>query len=80
MPISIRLKEWRLRKALTQRELATMAGLTQSTVALIETGRQSPRPTTMRKLARALGLKPAELFEPPLTRVTPDEARASRSR
>ena len=63
--VSIRLKDWRLRGALTQRELAALAGVTQSTVALIEAGRQSPRPTTVRKLAHALRLKPSQLFESP---------------
>ncbi|MDP2660081.1 MAG: helix-turn-helix transcriptional regulator [Dehalococcoidia bacterium] len=67
MTTSIRLKEWRLRKALSQRELANLAGVTQSTVALIEVGRRSPRPTTIRKLARALRLDPAKLFRIPPT-------------
>ena len=67
MPSLIRLKEWRLTKALTQRELANQEGVTQSTVALIEVGKRSPRPTTVRKLARALGLDPAKLFRMPPT-------------
>ncbi len=62
----MRLKEWRRYRALTQRELALAAGLTQSTVALIEVGKQSPRPTTMRKLATALKVQPEELFQNPL--------------
>ena len=64
MTLSARLKEWRRRRALTQRELANLAGLTQSTVALIEVGRQAPRPTTIRRLARALKVRPDQLFEP----------------
>ena len=66
MAISIKLSEWRLRKVLTQRELAELAGVTQSTVALIEAGRQSPRPTTVRKLAKGLGVRPEDLFVSPL--------------
>ena len=49
---------------LTQRELANLAGIAELSVHKIETGTQQPRPTTIRKLARALGVKPADLMEP----------------
>ena len=56
------LQAARLRKALTQRELAKAAGLAASTVARLEVGRPAA-PSTLRKLARALGLEPADLME-----------------
>ena len=54
-----------MRKALSQRELARLAGVTQFTVTRIETGKQNAHPSTMRKLAEALELKPERLFENP---------------
>ena len=58
-----RLKGLRERKALTQEELAHKAGINRVTLARIETGAQ-PYPATVRKLADALGVEPAELMEP----------------
>lgn len=58
-----RLRPLRERQALTQRELATLAGVTQSTIQRLETGLQEARPSTIRKLARALGVKPVDLMD-----------------
>jgi transcriptional regulator with XRE-family HTH domain len=58
------LRPLRERKALTQRELADQAGVTQSTIQRLETGLQEARPTTLRKLAKALGVKPSDLMDP----------------
>ncbi len=58
-----RLVQWRQRAALTQRELASMARVTQMTVWRAEHGKDV-RPTTIRKLAKALKVKPAELMGP----------------
>jgi transcriptional regulator with XRE-family HTH domain len=55
------LKELRTRAALTQAELAEKAGLTTAAVARIERDEAEPRMTTIRKLAAALDVKPAEL-------------------
>lgn len=54
----------RLRKerGWTQRELADEAGTTQYTVSEIELGHRDPHPTTLRKLAEALGVSVAEFF------------------
>lgn len=49
-------------RALSQRELAAHAGLSVTTVNRIEIGRRKPMPRTVRKLARALGVSPAELL------------------
>ena len=58
-----RLRAVRERKALTQDELASMAGVSRQTVLKIEGGLE-PRPPTIRKLANALGVEPADLMEP----------------
>jgi transcriptional regulator with XRE-family HTH domain len=59
-----RLKSIRLRKALTQRELAERADLSQATIVTLETGQAEARPSTVRKLADALGVEPQALMEP----------------
>ena len=61
--IGERLKRQRTRRALTQAELADRAGVTTATVARIERDEIEPRMTTLRKLARALEVDPAELVE-----------------
>jgi transcriptional regulator with XRE-family HTH domain len=58
-----RLKAIRERKALSQEDLAKKAGINRVTLARIETGAE-PYPATVRKLAEALGVDPAELMEP----------------
>lgn len=58
-----RLRAIRERKALTQNELADMAGVSRQTVVKIEGGLE-PRPPTIRKLAAALGVEPQDLMEP----------------
>ena len=55
------LKRLRTLNALTQEELATKAGLTAAAVARIERNEAEPRPSTLRKLATALDVKPAAL-------------------
>ena len=56
-----RLKKLRIRNALTQAELAEKAELTTAAVARIERNESEPHMTSIRKLAQALGVKPAEL-------------------
>ncbi len=55
------LKRLRTLNALTQEELANKAGLTPAAVARIERNEAEPRPSTLRKLAAALGVKPAQI-------------------
>lgn len=57
------LKRLRTLNALTQEELAAKAGLTTAAVARIERNEAEPRPSTLRKLASALEVKPATLVE-----------------
>ena len=49
-------KEARLKKSLTQVELAKKAGLYPNTYALIERGLQKPTFATVKKLAKALDI------------------------
>ena len=62
------LREWRRFKALTQTELAERAGVTQNTVSFLEKPGQhrQAQPSTIRKLADALGIKPEQLYWPPV--------------
>ena len=57
-----RLKELRIRRAMTQNELAEAAGIGKNTVNRIERNHTEPRPPTLRKLADALRVEPAELI------------------
>ncbi len=59
--IGERLRKQRTRRALTQAELAERSGVTTATVARIERDEIEPRMTTLRKLAHALEVDPAEL-------------------
>jgi repressor LexA len=57
-----RLAELRERHALTLRELSEMSGVAADTINQIELGHRRPRPSTLRKLARALDVNVKELF------------------
>jgi transcriptional regulator with XRE-family HTH domain len=57
-----KMKRLRDARALTQEELAEKAGITVAAVSRIERNNAEPRPTTRRKLARALGVDPSELL------------------
>jgi transcriptional regulator with XRE-family HTH domain len=57
------LRELRIRRLLSLRELAKRADVAQRTVVEAEAGRQAPRPSTMRKLAEALDVDPMEVDE-----------------
>src|SRR5215216_3943469 len=59
-----RTKEWRESRGFTQRELAAEAGISEVTVARLETGHSST-PSTARKIAAALGVSVADLLERP---------------
>jgi len=50
-------------KGFSQRSLAKEAGTSSSTIYEIEVGRHSPNPTTLIKLANALGVSTEEVME-----------------
>ena len=60
--IGTQLREARERALLTQAELGARAGLQPLTISRIETDKVEPRYSTIRKLAKALGVDPAELL------------------
>ncbi|MCH7999847.1 MAG: helix-turn-helix transcriptional regulator [Chloroflexi bacterium] len=60
-PIMATLRELRERNALSQRDLARLAGISVNTVLDLEKSRRRPRPSTRRKLAKALNVAPHEI-------------------
>ena len=56
-----RLKTLRSEHVLTLRELAEEAGVSKDTIWRLENGHSEAHPSTIRKLARALGVQPKEL-------------------
>ena len=55
------LKQLREDMALSQSELAELAGVAKTTVVKVETNQRKPHPKTRRKLAKALKVKPNEI-------------------
>ncbi len=56
------VRELRRRKGWSQQELADASGVGQDTISSLELGRHEPRPSTLRKIAGALGVEVADLF------------------
>lgn len=59
-----RLAELRESQALTLRDLAELSGVDANTINQVELGHRRARPSTIRKLARGLGVDPEELTRP----------------
>lgn len=55
------LRQLRRSRGLSQRDLAELAGVSPGTVFRLENGLRGAYPTTMTKLASALGVQPKEL-------------------
>lgn len=62
--MQLRLRELREARALSQRQLAEASGMAESTVVSLESGARSPRPSTIKKLADALGVGVSRLIAP----------------
>ncbi len=60
-----RLRETRLRRLLTQEELAARSGVSSATISLLELGNRTAAVSTARKLAAALGVEAEILMAPP---------------
>ena len=61
--LGARIKSLRLERGLQQRQLAEKANLAPSMVSQIESGRLTPSLNTLRKIAEALGVAIATLFD-----------------
>ena len=61
--IGEKVRETRKRKLLTQTQLADKAGVGVNTIIRIERNQVEPHSRTIRKLAAALGVSPADLIE-----------------
>jgi transcriptional regulator with XRE-family HTH domain len=56
-----RLRELRRQRVLSMRELEEMSGVSYNTIWRLETGKTGAQPRTIRKIAEALRVDPAEL-------------------
>ena len=58
-----RLLELRRQKVLSMRELEEMSDVSYNTIWRLETGKTGAQPRTIRKIAKALDVDPAELVK-----------------
>lgn len=58
-----RLRRLRKERALSQQDLERISGVAQHTISVLETAERKARPSTIRKLAEALGVEPKEIVE-----------------
>lgn len=56
------IRKYRTEKGLSQRELGELVGMTQQQIAQYENGKRKPKLETLDKLAKALGVKPGQLY------------------
>lgn len=57
-----RLRYWRDKRVLTQRDLKAVSGVAAATIARLEHRQQYAKPATVRKLAQALQVEPEDLY------------------
>ena len=62
-PVMPSLRRLRLEAGLSQESLAERAGVTSQTIYELERGLRRARPSTMRKIAQALGVSIPEVVE-----------------
>lgn len=58
----LRLRRVRRDLALSQQDLSAATGVAQATLSDLEGGKRGARASTLRKLAKALGVEPKELM------------------
>jgi transcriptional regulator with XRE-family HTH domain len=59
-----RLRKWRVANGLTLDDVGDLTGLSPSMVSRVERGERALRPRTKILVARRLGVRPSEIFEP----------------
>lgn len=79
MDIGDRLRKVREGRGLTQKNLSASSGVHFNTVSGIEAKRQKPHPSTLRKLAAALGVEVEDLTGAPKEEALPSAERPSRT-
>ncbi len=57
------LKAARLERGLTQEDVSMLSGVHETEISRIEAGKRDPRVSTVRKLAKAVGVRPGVLLE-----------------
>jgi transcriptional regulator with XRE-family HTH domain len=57
------IQKWRLKRRLTQAELAKEAGIPQPNLSNIEKGKQDITVSTLERISIALGVKPSQLMD-----------------
>lgn len=67
MPLGAIIKQVRVKKGLTQVQLAKKTRLTQTYISSIEAGDKNPRPATLNRICRVFGLPPQILVYMTLT-------------
>ena len=58
-----KLRQIRVKRALSQQDLEQTTGIAQSTISNLELGNRPARLSTIRKLAEALNVEPNELMK-----------------
>lgn len=64
MSLKHKISYWRIKRGLTQRELAEKVGISGAAIAYYETGQNKPKIETLFRLAQALDVEVSELFDP----------------
>ncbi|MBR0969706.1 helix-turn-helix domain-containing protein [Bradyrhizobium japonicum] len=62
------VKRVRLEKKLTQEQFSDMSGFSQQYISGLESGHRNPTVVTLYEIAKALGVSPLDLLEPPSSR------------
>lgn len=62
MHLGIAVKEIRIKKGLTQTALSELCGLSQTSLSYIEKGTKNPSYTSLKKIAKALGVPEQLLY------------------
>ncbi|MDA0302692.1 MAG: helix-turn-helix transcriptional regulator [Chloroflexi bacterium] len=63
--VGLRIREWRLRRELSQAEVARLAGITQASLSNYENGKRDLPLSTLLGVARALNVSVGDLLDLP---------------